>query len=144
MNRYGYQRSGSERRLVGNGSIGFGGHITFEDISDTASKGSAYIDPQSAIGQGLAREIREEMGVPIKTMKPVATLYDAEDEVGQVHLGIVHIVEIPAEAEISPSDEIASVLKGTPEDVFEGLENPEGWTDLVEESGLLTDPGRKK
>lgn len=135
---YGYQRQGSEDRLVGKGSIGFGGHVSFNDVSAVSNEKSEYISPASAIRYGLRRELQEEVGVAPRNIRPVGSLYDPSDEVGRVHLGIVYMAEKPSKP-LNTSGEIASLIKGTPEEVFEEMENPEGWTKIIRDAGVLED-----
>ncbi len=78
-----------EKRLVGNRSIGIGGHINpvdemplFGDFRDTYR---AAVD----------REVAEEVVVETKhTDRIVALLNDDSTEVGRVHLGVVHLWEL--------------------------------------------------
>ena len=79
--------SGSgEGRLKSKASIGIGGHIN--DI-DHALDGDTY-------SLGAERELNEELIVPEGyTHRIVALLNDDSNPVGQVHLGIVHILSSP-------------------------------------------------
>ena len=76
-----------EARLVGNRSIGIGGHINPVDneipLFDT--------DFRKMYNAAVEREVAEEVSVETKhTDKIVALLNDDSNEVGSVHLGIVH------------------------------------------------------
>jgi predicted NUDIX family phosphoesterase len=74
-----------EKRLVGNRSIGIGGHIN--PIDSMPLLGDAFETYQTAV----EREIAEEVNIGAKhTDKIVALLNDDTNEVGRVHLGIVH------------------------------------------------------
>ncbi|HUF62170.1 MAG TPA: hypothetical protein VMN36_08860 [Verrucomicrobiales bacterium] len=81
--------SGSgEQRLASRASIGIGGHINQSD-HDSASLGkNLYLT-------GVEREIREELiiGGPYR-QRIVALINDDSNEVGSVHLGIVHIFDL--------------------------------------------------
>jgi predicted NUDIX family phosphoesterase len=74
-----------EKRLIGNYSLGVGGHIS---IDDPTLFGSSYHD-------GLLREVNEEVVIssPHK-YKVVGLINDDSNEVGKVHLGIVHIFDL--------------------------------------------------
>ncbi len=77
-----------ERRLVGNRSIGIGGHINPADnevpLFDT--------DFSQMYKTAVEREVAEEVSVETThTNRIVALLYDESNEVGSVHLGIVHV-----------------------------------------------------
>ena len=73
-----------EKRLVGNRSIGIGGHINpVDDISLLGIK-ETYLT-------AVEREVAEEVNVETKhTDRIAALLNDDSNEVGKVHLGIVH------------------------------------------------------
>ena len=77
-----------EKRLVGNRSIGIGGHINPADnevpLFDTDFR-QMY---QSAVEREVAEEVSVETG---HTDRIVALLNDESNEVGSVHLGIVHV-----------------------------------------------------
>ncbi len=84
-----------ETRLVGNRSIGIGGHINPGDnevpLFDTGFR-EMYLT-------AVEREVAEEVSVEAKhTDQIVALLNDDSNEVGSVHLGIVHhwILDSPA------------------------------------------------
>ncbi len=76
-----------EARLVGNRSIGIGGHINPVDneipLFDT--------DFRKMYNAAVEREVAEEVSVETThTDKIVALLNDDSNEVGSVHLGVVH------------------------------------------------------
>lgn len=76
-----------EARLVGNRSIGIGGHINPVDneipLFDT--------DFQQMYNAAVEREVAEEVSVETThTDRIVALLNDDSNEVGSVHLGVVH------------------------------------------------------
>ena len=75
-----------ERRLVGNRSIGIGGHINPSD--DTPLFNSGFYETYlAAVDREVAEEVSVETG---HTNHIVALLNDESNEVGSVHLGIVH------------------------------------------------------
>lgn len=81
-------KSGGESRLHAKGSIGIGGHINDGDTHAT------HFD-QAAYDRAVERELNEELTVPPGYRKKVAALLnDDSTEVGRVHLGIVHIIEV--------------------------------------------------
>ena len=76
-----------EKRLLGNRSIGIGGHINPGDnevpLFDT--------DFRKMYDAAVEREVAEEVSVETKhTDRIVALLNDDSNEVGSVHLGIIH------------------------------------------------------
>jgi len=83
-----YQRGtgGGETRLHGRYSIGIGGHIASTDQVDLGQ-----LDYRTA----LRRELQEEIGhVVVLHECAVAVINDESTAVGQVHLGMVHIVTV--------------------------------------------------
>lgn len=81
-------KSGGESRLHAKGSIGIGGHINDGDTHAAHFDGEAY-------DRAVERELNEELVMPPGYGKKVAALLnDDSTEVGRVHLGIVHIVEV--------------------------------------------------
>jgi predicted NUDIX family phosphoesterase len=82
-----FQRTaaGGEPRLHGKFSIGVGGHITRADVEGA-------IDPLAA---GLRRELEEELRIGgTWRVRLVGVLNDDTNAVGQVHFGLVHVVEV--------------------------------------------------
>lgn len=79
-------RRAGEARLVGNRSIGIGGHINPADDMPLFSP-----DFREAYLAAVEREVAEEVSVDAPhTDRAVALLNDDSTEVGRVHLGIVH------------------------------------------------------
>jgi predicted NUDIX family phosphoesterase len=75
-----------EARLVGNRSIGIGGHINPGD--DMPLFNTDFYETYLA---AVEREVAEEVAVETKhTDRIVALLNDESNEVGSVHLGLVH------------------------------------------------------
>lgn len=81
-------KKSGEQRLVSKGSIGIGGHMNEQDEGLFALDEAAYLE-------GVRREVCEELkiGSPFRN-RAVALLNDDSNEVGQVHMGIVHIFEL--------------------------------------------------
>ena len=78
-----------EQRLVAKGSIGIGGHMNEGDESLFALDEAAY-------RAGVEREVAEEIAIKTKFEdRIVALLNDDSTEVGQVHLGVVHVFKLP-------------------------------------------------
>ncbi len=76
-----------ETRLVGNRSIGIGGHIN--PVDDMPLFSANFYETYLA---AVEREVAEEVTVEANhTDRVVALLNDDSKEVGQVHLGIVHL-----------------------------------------------------
>jgi len=85
-------KKAGEQRLVAKGSIGIGGHMNQED-----ELLFNYALDEGAYREGVEREIAEEIKIETKFEdRIVALLNDDSNEVGQVHLGIVHIFRLAA------------------------------------------------
>src|SRR5438094_9332164 len=81
-------KKAGEQRLVAKGSIGIGGHMNDSDESLFALDEAAY-------RAGVEREVAEEIDINTKFEDQiVALLNDDSTEVGQVHLGVVHIFKL--------------------------------------------------
>jgi len=76
-----------ETRLVAKRSIGIGGHINPVDWTLFSA------EPYQTYLEAVKREVAEEVSVetPLSEDRIVALLNDDSTEVGQVHLGIVHL-----------------------------------------------------
>jgi len=88
-----------EKRLHRKRSVGIGGHISSDDA------GSAeHIHPYD---EGMRRELNEEVIVETP-FREICTglINDDETEVGRVHLGIVHLVDVERPAVKSRETEI--------------------------------------
>ena len=84
--RYRRGRGGQETRLHGLYSVGIGGHISDEDHG-LFSSAAGYQD-------GMRREIMEEVEVDGVKEAAVAVINDDSTEVGQVHFGVVHVMQV--------------------------------------------------
>jgi predicted NUDIX family phosphoesterase len=95
---YARSKMSGESRLVGKRSIGVGGHVDRVDGGDQAN---AYY-------AGLFREMQEELSyrTPAGVPPIIAVVSDCSDEVGTVHLGIVHLVEVEREDLFSLEDKL--------------------------------------
>jgi predicted NUDIX family phosphoesterase len=83
-------KKAGEQRLVAKGSIGIGGHMNDGDEGLFALDLDAY-------NAGVQREVGEELRLNTTfTNTPVALLNDDSNEVGRVHLGVVHIFRLDA------------------------------------------------
>jgi len=83
-------KKAGEQRLVAKGSIGIGGHMNQDD----ESLFNFAID-EAAYRAGVEREVNEEIKIDTKfDDKIVALINDDTTEVGQVHLGIVHVFKL--------------------------------------------------
>src|SRR3954470_19593776 len=96
-------KKAGEQRLVAKGSIGIGGHMNDTDESLFAWDEAAY-------RAGVEREINEEIKIdsPFED-RIVALLNDDTTEVGQVHLGVVHVFKL-AEPKVEKREAVITNL----------------------------------
>ena len=81
-------KKAGEQRLVAKGSIGIGGHMNDHDEGLFALDRAAY-------DAAVQREVAEELKLNARyTNQAVALLNDDANEVGKVHLGVVHIFNL--------------------------------------------------
>ena len=87
--RYRRGKGGQETRLHGLFSVGIGGHIADED-DNLFSAHRGYHD-------GMRRELKEEVDIDATNEAAVALINDDSTEVGYVHFGVVHIMQVASE-----------------------------------------------
>jgi len=128
---FAYTRGGGsgESRLHAKRSIGIGGHISAEDA---AGDGNPYLI-------GMQRELDEEVRIDSGyTDIREGLLYDPSNDVGRVHLGIVHRFVLESPSVSSREDDLADggfVPLAELRDQFDRLET---WSQLT--LGALYDP----
>ena len=92
---------GGETRLHHKMSLGIGGHINPVD---------GLTDSLSTYLSGMEREIREEIRFSgSATQRLYAVINDDSNEVGSVHLGIVHLFELD-NADVAPNEKALAEL----------------------------------
>ncbi len=92
---YARTKKGGESRLHDKLSVGIGGHIN--PIDGIAESMDTYLS-------GVEREIREEVQFAGDCQQQLfALINDDSNEVGQVHLGVVHLFELSS-PEIRPNE----------------------------------------
>lgn len=84
--RYRRGKGGQETRLHGLFSVGIGGHISDEDHG-LFSTGVGY-------EEGMRRELMEEVAIEGAKDVAVALINDDSSDVGYVHFGVVHVLEV--------------------------------------------------
>jgi predicted NUDIX family phosphoesterase len=96
-------KSGGESRLHAKISVGVGGHVNPVDTGDGKTGPHAY---QAAVD----REIEEELDLPGGyAQRVIALLNDDSNPVGQVHLGIVHLIDLDSDTVASREDALAEL-----------------------------------
>lgn len=120
--RYVRSKKTGEQRLAAKASLGIGGHINAEDAAAASLERSTYL-------AGVEREIAEELNISGGwSQRTVALLNDDSNEVGQVHLGVVHLVELETDRISSNEETIADVGFYTPDELRAERERLETWS----------------
>lgn len=128
---YYVRNKGGEKRLNSKGSIGIGGHLNSLDF---IVKGDWY--NSSSLKQrylnGLKREIEEELNVKCKwSERIIGLINDDSNEVGRVHLGVVHIIDLESD-DVTANEETISELKFlTVEELKEKEDELENWSKIL-------------
>jgi predicted NUDIX family phosphoesterase len=118
-------KSGGESRLHAKGSIGIGGHINDGDTH------AAHFDP-SAYNRAVERELHEELVMPRSYGNTVAALLnDDSTEVGRVHLGIVHLIEVETTEIEAREDAIRDIEFLGKEELQARRDRLEVWSQIV-------------
>jgi len=118
-------KSGGESRLHAKISVGVGGHVNPIDTGNGRTGPAAY-------HAAVTREIEEELDLPEEHQhRIIALLNDESNPVGQVHLGIVHLVDLKSDAVMSREDALLdlgfSPLADLNGSLFERLETWSGF-----------------
>jgi len=121
-------KKAGEQRLVAKGSIGIGGHMNDSDESLFALDEAAY-------RAGVEREVAEEIAINTKFEdRIVALLNDDSTEVGQVHLGVVHIFKL-AEPKVEKREAmITNVAFLGEEELLARRDSLETWSQICVDS----------
>lgn len=125
-----YQRGkkGGESRLHSLYSIGVGGHISEE-----------HMPFEDSINACIVRELQEEVGFSVsKVPPPAAVIYDPKDKVGEVHFGIVFVLDVECKDQINVTDS-ALIKPGWVRitDARSKLYSYENWSELCLHGGIL-------
>ena len=121
-------KKAGEQRLVAKGSIGIGGHMNDTDESLFAWDEQAY-------RAGVEREVTEEIIIDSPYQdKIVALLNDDTTEVGQVHLGVVHVFKLDEPKVEKREAMITSLGFLSREELVAKRENLESWSQICVDS----------
>jgi predicted NUDIX family phosphoesterase len=122
--RYKRGKASGEKRLVSKGSIGIGGHMNDQDEGLFALDRDAYL-------AGVQREIDEEIQIPNpRSHRIVGLINDDSTEVGRVHLGVVHVVELSVPEAAKRESAITEVGFLTPRELQAERETLETWSQI--------------
>jgi predicted NUDIX family phosphoesterase len=105
-------------------SIGIGGHINDGDTH------AAHFD-EAAYFRAVERELHEELEIPGAYRQRIAALLnDDSNQVGRVHLGVVHLIEVES-TEIRPREEAIRDLEFlTATELAPRRERLESWSQI--------------
>jgi len=114
-----------EKRLVAKCSVGIGGHINDTDES-------LFSFDQSAYHHAVRREIREELVLGGGFVeRAVALINDDSTDVGRVHLGIVHIVDLESPDVRAGEKAIAGLGFATRGELLARRDSLETWSQIA-------------
>lgn len=135
--RYKRGKKAGEQRLVSKGSIGIGGHMNDRDEGLFALDKEAYL-------AAVQREIEEELIVEIPLQnRIVALINDDSNEVGQVHLGVVHLLELAKPTAEKRESMILNIEFLTPDQLRAERDTLETWSQIcVDNLDKLLDASR--
>lgn len=128
-----YVRGGNagEQRLASKGSIGIGGHVNEDDYRASGSLGwDLYLT-------GVEREVAEELRINSPYQQSIIGLInDDTTEVGQVHLGVVHLFTLKSPDVVPNEDGITNLTFLTRDELNERAQGGflESWSRLIVES----------
>ena len=111
-----------EARLHAKRSIGVGGHISLDDrVSESAVP----------YAEGMRRELDEEIRIETgRVEKCVGLINDDETPVGQVHLGVVHLVDVEQPAVYPRESEIIEAGFRPVGQLLADLDRFESWSQI--------------
>ena len=118
-------KSGGEARLHAKMSVGIGGHMNDGDTHAAHFDRAAYL-------RAVERELHEELEIPGPyRQRAVALINDDSNDVGRVHLGVVHLVEVDS-MDIRPREEaIRDLTFLTAGELQEQRDRLESWSQIV-------------
>ncbi|MFN0128349.1 MAG: hypothetical protein ACKV19_16875 [Verrucomicrobiales bacterium] len=122
--RYVRSKKTGEQRLASKASLGIGGHINRDDHAAASLERDMYL-------AGVEREVAEELSIEgAWSQRVVALLNDDSNEVGQVHLGVVHLVELESDRVRSNEETIADVGFYLPDELRAERARLETWSQV--------------
>ena len=112
-----------EQRLHRKRSIGVGGHISSDDVGP-----SGELDPYV---EGMWRELNEEVTISTPYRDAcVGMINDDQTEVGQVHLGVVHILDVERPAVKPREKEIIETEFAVASNLLADRSSFESWSQI--------------
>ena len=115
-----------EGRLHLKHSVGVGGHLSDVDCAGAENNSAVY-------HTGMMRERGEEVRIETQILKEsiVGLINDDSNDVGKVHLGVVHMIDV-AEPKVFPNeDEVLETGFYPVEELLKDLDGYESWSALT-------------
>lgn len=123
--RYFRTKKTGEQRLAAKASMGIGGHINADDAAASSLERTTYMN-------GVEREIAEELRIEgAWTQRIAALLNDDSTEVGAVHLGVVHVVDLETDAVTANDDTLSGLSWLTPAELRAERDRLETWSQIL-------------
>ena len=121
-----YTRGGKsgEKRLVAKRSIGIGGHINPHDERENSLAETTYYN---SIEREVAEELKIEGG---HSQRVLGLINDDSNEVGQVHLGIVHWFDLETDRVTSNEDALQDLHFESLADLQANIDQLETWSQI--------------
>lgn len=118
-----------ELRLLGNRSIGFGGHA---DIEDSRVKEDGSINPAAVIEDSVERELREELDYNrwVSIPRKAELIVDTSNPVGKVHVGLLVMLDANPH-DLTSTKETQDLQWLTLEELQADRDLYEGWSKIV-------------
>ncbi len=127
-----------ESRLAGNVSIGYGGHIDYDDIA-TDQDTPGVVNLYQTIFLAAAREVQEELNTrdhanttmfnntPLTF--PGYFILDDTNEVGKVHVGVIMFLDLPDNIDLDINEEELTYMPQMTAEQLAALDLPiENWS----------------
>ncbi len=121
-------KKAGEKRLVAKGSIGIGGHMNNEDEDLFTWDMDAYME-------GVRREVTEELNLETGFKNRIAALLnDDSNEVGKVHLGVVHVFDLDSDRVSKREAMITGLALLNRKELLARYDNLETWSQICVKS----------
>ena len=122
--RYLRGKKSGEQRLASKSSIGIGGHINQDDFNSSSLEKDTYLT-------GIEREINEELIINCDYNNlPIALINHDSNDVGQVHLGVVHLFDLESEQVDAGEANIENLEFLSSDDLLREKDNLESWSQI--------------
>lgn len=132
-----YKRlSGSgESRLVNKTSIGVGGHanpVLAEELAEGQELPKTF---DELMAENFNRELHEELNIQGDVeVELLGFVNDDENEVGEVHVGVIYLVKVESEANVSVNETDTLEIQFVTFDELQADDKLEAWSKLLRDS----------